>query len=479
MDEGILVSYPALILQGAVPGRDFETFYGPAGPYLTAAGFEVLGNHLWVERLVGLLGRIAIAGSIFMIAMLWGRRLGIALAIAAGMIMYPLGLAAYSLVLGLGAVLAGLAVAIAGSALRLTSRRRAALFAIAGFVSGTALLFRPDFLPVVILPVMPFIWDRRRAMRYAGGLLLAVVPLLFYLGVVGTDRLHLILRDLLASRSGRRLPIPSILSIEGQLLVATTAAMILFVVIGVMRMRQEESDMRARIDLSIGLVLVTCYPVIVNRADIAHIVPVAAVAISLFPILALPLLQERGAGRMGSVKGVVIGLVALFSALAFVHVALSGLREDARIVSGRERSFEVRTTAGRGFRVGSPSMARDLNRLLPVIERATKPGSSLFVGPSDLRRTNYNDSFVYYLLPKLRPSSFYLEVNPGTANRTGSSLATDLEKTSILLLTTRYDNWSEPNDSAKFGSIAPSEVVADHFCRIARSGTYAVLTRCR
>ena len=168
-----------------MPGRDFETFYGPAGPYLTAGGFEALGTHLWVERLVGLLARIAIAGSIFVIALPWGRRHSLALAIAAGMIMYPLGLAAYSLVLGLGAVLAGLAVAVAGSTLDLTPRRRAAFFAIAGFVSGTALLFRPDLLPAVILPVAPFVWDRRRATRYAGGLALAVAPLLVYLGVVG------------------------------------------------------------------------------------------------------------------------------------------------------------------------------------------------------------------------------------------------------------------------------------------------------
>ena len=197
-------------------------------------------------------------------------------------------------------------------------------------------------------------------------------------------------------------------------MVAATAAMILFLVIGAMRMRRE-GDISARIVLSVGLLLLTFYPAIVNRADSAHIVPVAAVAISLFPILALPLLHERGDGRVGSAKRVGIGLLTLFSSLAFAHVALLGLREDARIVSGRERSFEVRAQPGRSFRVDSPTVARDLNRLLPVIERAATSGSSLFVGPRDLRRTNYNDAFVYYLLPKLKPASFYLELNPGTA----------------------------------------------------------------
>ena len=43
MDEGTLVAYPTLVRHGLVPGRDFETFYGPAQPYLIAAAFEVAG----------------------------------------------------------------------------------------------------------------------------------------------------------------------------------------------------------------------------------------------------------------------------------------------------------------------------------------------------------------------------------------------------------------------------------------------------
>jgi hypothetical protein len=39
---------------GAVPYRDFETFYGPGNSYLTAAAFKLFGSSLTTERAVGL-----------------------------------------------------------------------------------------------------------------------------------------------------------------------------------------------------------------------------------------------------------------------------------------------------------------------------------------------------------------------------------------------------------------------------------------
>ena len=222
MDEGILVSYPALILHGAVPGRDFETFYGPGGPYLTAGAFELFGPHLWVERLVGLFARILIVLAIFVIALPWGRRVAAGAAIAAGIIMFPLGLAAYSLLLALGFVLAGLASAVAGGMLDLAPSRRTAAFVLTGFCAGAALLFRPDLLPAAVLPLLLVVRGRRRWMQCAAGFAVAVIPLIVYLAYVGPSRLDLLVRDLWASRPGRRLPPPALSVSEGQLLWAAT-----------------------------------------------------------------------------------------------------------------------------------------------------------------------------------------------------------------------------------------------------------------
>src|SRR5204862_2671000 len=53
-DEGILVSFPVRVLQGAVPYRDFELFYGPANTYVVAGAFELFGASLAAERAIGL-----------------------------------------------------------------------------------------------------------------------------------------------------------------------------------------------------------------------------------------------------------------------------------------------------------------------------------------------------------------------------------------------------------------------------------------
>ena len=53
MDEGAVNAYAARILDGAVPHRDFLTFYGPGNLWLVAGAFEVFGESVGVERAVG------------------------------------------------------------------------------------------------------------------------------------------------------------------------------------------------------------------------------------------------------------------------------------------------------------------------------------------------------------------------------------------------------------------------------------------
>ena len=54
MDEGAVVAYPARVLDGAVPHRDFLTFYGPGNLWLVAGAFAVFGESVGTERAVGL-----------------------------------------------------------------------------------------------------------------------------------------------------------------------------------------------------------------------------------------------------------------------------------------------------------------------------------------------------------------------------------------------------------------------------------------
>ena len=110
--------------------------------------------------------------------------------------------------------------------------------------------------------------------------------------------------------------------------------------------------------------------------------------------------------------------------------------------------------------------------------RVTRPGESLFVGPQDLRRTNYGPTYVYFLLDELEPASYYMEMNPGTTNREGSGLADDLREADWLILSSEWDNWDEPNDSEKYGPSEPNHVVRDLFCPRLERGQYRLYERC-
>src|SRR6266566_3291098 len=53
-DEGLLVAFPARLLHGELPHRDFYDPYGPGGVWVVAAADEAFGTSLGSERAVGM-----------------------------------------------------------------------------------------------------------------------------------------------------------------------------------------------------------------------------------------------------------------------------------------------------------------------------------------------------------------------------------------------------------------------------------------
>jgi hypothetical protein len=103
----------------------------------------------------------------------------------------------------------------------------------------------------------------------------------------------------------------------------------------------------------------------------------------------------------------------------------------------------------------------------------------VIAGPTDLSRTNYNDSFFYYLFPELVPGTRYIEMDPGIANAEDSGLADELRRNDWLILSRSSDLWNEPNDSVIPGSQEPNEVVAELYCMVEDAGGFQLLQRCR
>jgi hypothetical protein len=322
-DEGILVAFPTRVLQGDLPYRDFETFYGPAQPYVTAAVFHVFGSRLGAERAVGFAVRLLLVVALYRLLLPWGR-------VAA----------------------------------------------------------------------------------FAGGILGACVA---------------------------------------------AAGGVTF-----------DSDLAAQ---ALGLVALALAWRSLRRDESGSLVAAGFVAFAALPAAASELASRRPAAGALAAGAAVLGL------FLGVHYVRGGVARNAKLALGRTHSHLV-SYAGRDFRVDNARAARNLQRAVDATARLAPRDGSLFVGPTDLRRTAGNDVFVYYLFPHLRPASFYVELDPPASKR-GSGLARDVARANVLLLGRRWNREAEPNGSRRVGSAAPNRVVRRRFCRRAAFGGYEVLTRCR
>ena len=206
-------------------------------------------------------------------------------------------------------------------------------------------------------------------------------------------------------------------------------------------------------------------PLTLSRPDAFHIAPVAVTPLSLLPAVALLLLGGVVAARGRAIAAAFVVLTTLVVVSTYKDVGL-----------GRIRDVNEARDAYRGF---EDDANRDSIRAVVARTRElSQPGESLFVGPQDLRRTNYGPTYMYFLLRDLEPASYYMEMNPGTANREGSGLADELRRADWLILTSEWDDWNEPNDSTVNGPSEPNEVVRDDFCLRFEHGAYRLYERC-
>jgi hypothetical protein len=475
MDEGILVAYPTLVQEGEVPGRDFESFYGPGMPYVGAAAFEAFGSHVWIERAIGLLLRLIIFGAVYALLLYWGRLPALVGLGISALVALPLGLSATSWFAALALVLLGLAIVVRAPR-RSALSRDPRLVLIAGVVSGLAIAFRPDMAVAALLPAGILLYGTSDLRRFITGFIVGALPTLCWAVVVGPSGMHRLLSDLSASRPGRALPLPAFSTSDGQVLIAIAAVTATLLAIGAIRLfLRREVDLAARLSLALGLLCLALFPAALERADEAHTLASGCVVLGLAPAAVLELWQRRW--RNGSLARVAAVAVGALVAIGSTHAAGPTAKTAMLELGPRESAYDV-VSGDRSFPISSRATAISLSPLLARLNSLSGTGDRVFVGPENLRLTNYSDSFIYYLLPDLRPASFYTELNSGAANASGSGLSDDLRSSDFLLLTTRYDDWDEPNSSRDTGAASPLHVVEENFCPVAREGSYRLLRRC-
>ena len=469
-DEGILVTFPTRVLAGQIPYRDFESFYGPANAYLVAGMFKVFGASLGAERALGFAFRVLLVLGLYWVLLPWGRRAAFAGGLITSLIMVATGI-----LLDSYASSVALAVLAVGVAYRTRGRSNPMWLALVGLLVGFAGLFRAEAAVFAAIALLPLILPARPRALLAGigGVVVGLLPYLPLAIATGAHRLRINYDDLRATGSDRRLPVTvGVHGDAGHLLLAHLGALALLALAVTIALRRRAPAWRLLATL--WLYAASNLTFSLWRFDEPHAATAAIVALATVPAAAMVVASVVLPRRESLAVLVAAGFVLVY--FAGIGLIRDGLKRNAKLALGRTHSYEV-SYHGRSFRIANKLAAQNIQRAVEAADRLAPPGGTLFVGPSDLRRTNGNDVFVYYLLPRLKPASFYIEMDP-PVSKASSGLANDLRKASVLILAKRWNIAKEPNASRRFGSDLPNQVVRRDFCRRATFGGYSVLTHC-
>lgn len=476
-DEGAILTNGVRVLDGAVPYRDFECFYGPGNPYLMAGAFAIAGTDQATERAVGLGYRLLIVLGAAGLLLSVGRVPALAAGGLVVALLIPQGLYALSMFAAVGCAL----MALAGLAL---APDRGAVAMAAGFLAGGAVLMRFDVAPVLAIASLPLlIGSRARTKAFLAGLAPAAAGYLVLAVIAGSARIGRVASDLIASEPARRLPVNLVGSEPGHLLLVVLAGGIAALVAALLSWRSGDPTRRqqARAVTALGLLGLGLVPYALSRLDYVHvIVPLMPAAAAIVGVAGLAAGRVRASMAVSVAAAAGVTLLALLLRIAPVDLQ-TPVATDGRILLGRIPAYPHRTVdvGGRDFSL-LPATAPSVQIILDGAERLRRAGArTLFVGPQDLRRTNLSDAYLYYLLADLRPATYYLDLNPQTANRAGSGFAGELRRADVVILNHEWDFSNEPNGSQKLGSDEPNQVVKSLFCMVEKAPPLELLRRCR
>ena len=494
MEEGFMLVFPERLLEGDIPNRDYLHLYGPGSIWTIAGFFKVFGVSLWTERVVGFLQLVGLIAAVTAIGYRWGRWVAaLCGAITAIIIVPPIGVTALAWVGGIAFAL--WSVAVATRALERGDRRVRALTG-AGLLAGAALLFRPDLIICLGLSLgVLFLWalDGAGRRNLAAGTAIGISPYLVHLVLAGPGNAvrGMVLEPVFELRAGRRLPFPpphdeytSFLNrafafrrfpwplptpdqpMQIFLFFCSLFAVTVLLVVIALWAKRAGSEHGWRL-IALSLFSLGLLPQAAQRADTAHLSWVSCIAFGLLPAFLAEVIRMRGT-RWIVARSVVLAPLVLM--LLFPHFTYRWYADYVGQSVGYDRHFYSVDHRGRSFYYGRHDVGVAAERMFADIERLTEPGDRLIVGPGDLSVTPYSESYLYFMLPQLEPGTHYIEMDPGVANADDSGLADELREADVVILSTMYDNWFEPNSSMEPGSNEPNEVLDELYCMHARYG---------
>jgi hypothetical protein len=513
MEEGFMLVFPELVAKGWTPNVDFLHLYGPGSLHVLTAVYELFGNSLAVQRVVGLGYQMAIVAALIRLASVYGRRTqAVVGGLATVVTLAPIGLTALAWP---GAV----ALALWSVVVARDRRRRWVLRS--AILAGLALSFRPDLVTVVAAAHGVLWWLRRsEAARADNGLASAPSPWLrtalvgFAVGLLPvwwhlldagpTAALRgMFIEPVFDLRDGRSLPRPPRWDqVDGTLqfiaehpapwwpIPSLTAAQQIVVwfwllIVGALasvvvgwRWHRRQPSAGSSTLLVCGAINVMLLSQALQRPDSAHLGWGSVVAAPMACCWLVEWWERRrdSGGATPSRRRTAALLLAPTVAVALVlpfftfrTITMHARQTVGERFGGLPPGLEVQRD-GRSYLLGDPAPWRAATDVIAELDRLATPGESLLVGPIDLRQTVYSDVYFYHLFPDLVPATPYIEMDPGLANGPDSQLADDVANADWLLLTRFWAGWIEPNGSIDFGSDEPNVVVEEQFCLVGSYG---------
>lgn len=496
MEEGFMLVFPKRLLAGDLPNRDFLHLYGPGSIYALAGWYKVFGYSLDSQRVVGMLQHAGIITAVYTLCRHWGYRVATTSGITAmTLLLIPTGLAALAWP---GALAFGLwSLVFAVRAFHLEGRRRQRCLLIAGMLTGLALSYRPDMIVALGLAWAFLWWQHRRSWAPIVGVLIGLLPMWVHLALVGfpTAWQGMVTDPIVYLRPGRDLPRPPSWSdLDGALqalgespnaspwwrLPALPASQQLFVwffvlvavnvalpLVTWLWIRRSEVTPRLRVLLATSLFSLGLTGQALQRPDSTHLAWGCSISFALLAAVVAEF-QMRRPPRQRPLAWL-LAPTAVVGAVLLVVCPFYSLRSyllTARISAGNLPGGSEIRRGDQHFYLSCADQCRSAQQAVDTLAELSSPGERLLVGPADLSRTVYSDVVFYHLFPDLTPATYYIEMDPGLADRSDSSLADDVASADWLILTNYWTGWYEPNSSSEFGSSVPNQIVADQFCLV-------------
>jgi hypothetical protein len=483
MDEGLLLVEPERVLEGDLPNRDFESFYGPLNTYVLAAVYAASEPDVTAERVVGLAYDMAIIAGVFALASFGGVVLAVAAAVIAAAILFTQGLTAF-------AYFGGIALAIFG--LYLLARAatvpgaRGRLFVLAGVLAGLAVSYRPQFGLALALGAVPLLLGYRADAfkRVAIGLGIGLLPLIVHTILAGPAAVfeNLVVDALFRSGPQSTQPLIPEQPAEARLAALVAIAVAGLAVCAVLLWRRAPRSPDARRIGAIALFTLGLVPQAIGRLEAIHIIHVGCVAV---PLLPYALAAAMGREWMRPVRSLLpvaaVGVLVLALAWTYVQPMKNGYgRAKQWPPWAEDAGADLRSAdyGSRSFPLSTEQEAVEAEQTVEVVDSITEPGDSIIVGSDDLTQTFYNDTYLYHLLPDLEPGTYYLTLAPGTANGDQSKLPAEVAEADVVVLGT-LPALEQLLPNAEPGNPAAQQVLEQHFCLRANFFVHLIYERCR